>query len=280
MPALEDAIELGLLEEPGALNTVRSIGRWCSPTPARGAATPPPPLAPSRQSTTAATSRPASLGCSTEGTGRASRSSAACSRAQRLRAAPAARVARARRERARQGRSQRRRRHARQQRGVRGRHGDPATRRSGSRSTSSCRPTTRSATARRRADLFERKCWGLRRSRRRVVVHAGDSTRCSTCRCCRRHEESDAKCCACCCCSPRSRAASRSIEPDVGELRAGVCKPEDSDPEHDVSFKDDVLPLFERTADKGRAAAATCPRRRRADRHRDDRPRSLDATPG
>jgi hypothetical protein len=36
------------------------------------------------------------------------------------------------------------------------------------------------------------------------------------------------------------------LEPDVGELRAGVCTPEDSDPAYDVSFKEDVFPLFER----------------------------------
>jgi hypothetical protein len=36
------------------------------------------------------------------------------------------------------------------------------------------------------------------------------------------------------------------LEPDVGAVRAGVCKPEDTDPQHDVSFKEDVLPMFER----------------------------------
>ena len=36
------------------------------------------------------------------------------------------------------------------------------------------------------------------------------------------------------------------VEPDVGPARAGVCKSEDSDPETDVSFRMDVLPLFER----------------------------------
>jgi hypothetical protein len=36
------------------------------------------------------------------------------------------------------------------------------------------------------------------------------------------------------------------IEPELGPLRAGVCKPVDGDPEHDVSFKDDVLTLFMR----------------------------------
>jgi hypothetical protein len=38
------------------------------------------------------------------------------------------------------------------------------------------------------------------------------------------------------------------LEPEVGELRAGVCTPDDSDPAYDVSFKEDVFPLFERMA--------------------------------
>ena len=36
------------------------------------------------------------------------------------------------------------------------------------------------------------------------------------------------------------------LEPDVGAVRAGVCKPEDTDPEHDVSFMEDLKPMFER----------------------------------
>ena len=36
------------------------------------------------------------------------------------------------------------------------------------------------------------------------------------------------------------------LEPDVGALRAGVCKPEDTNPERDVSFKEDIMPMFER----------------------------------
>jgi Planctomycete cytochrome C len=37
------------------------------------------------------------------------------------------------------------------------------------------------------------------------------------------------------------------IEPEIGPLRAGVCKPEDSDPDHDVSFKQQIqLDLFAR----------------------------------
>ena len=36
------------------------------------------------------------------------------------------------------------------------------------------------------------------------------------------------------------------LEPDVGEVRAGLCRPQDSDPDVDVSFKDDIQPLFER----------------------------------
>jgi hypothetical protein len=34
------------------------------------------------------------------------------------------------------------------------------------------------------------------------------------------------------------------LEPDVGEPIAGVCKNEDTDREHDVSFEEDVLPLL------------------------------------
>jgi hypothetical protein len=37
-----------------------------------------------------------------------------------------------------------------------------------------------------------------------------------------------------------------SVEPEVGELQAGVCTPEDSDEGRDVSFAQDILPLFER----------------------------------
>jgi Planctomycete cytochrome C len=36
------------------------------------------------------------------------------------------------------------------------------------------------------------------------------------------------------------------VEPDVGPVRAGVCKSEDSDPKHSVSFRSDLLPLFMR----------------------------------
>lgn len=41
------------------------------------------------------------------------------------------------------------------------------------------------------------------------------------------------------------------VEPDVGSLRAGTCVPKDSDPMKDVSFKDDVLPLFQRGGGQG-----------------------------
>jgi hypothetical protein len=37
------------------------------------------------------------------------------------------------------------------------------------------------------------------------------------------------------------------VEPEVGEVRAGVCKSEDNDPEHDVSFEQEVLMLLQRT---------------------------------
>jgi hypothetical protein len=42
-----------------------------------------------------------------------------------------------------------------------------------------------------------------------------------------------------------------SLEPDVGELRAGTCVPKDSDPERTVSFRNDVLPLFQRPGGQG-----------------------------
>jgi hypothetical protein len=35
------------------------------------------------------------------------------------------------------------------------------------------------------------------------------------------------------------------FEPDVGEPIAGLCKNEDSDPDVDISFKEDVLPLLQ-----------------------------------
>jgi hypothetical protein len=43
------------------------------------------------------------------------------------------------------------------------------------------------------------------------------------------------------------------VEPEVGPLRAGTCKSQDSDPNHIVSFKEDVLVLFQRPS-----AAAGC----------------------
>jgi hypothetical protein len=36
------------------------------------------------------------------------------------------------------------------------------------------------------------------------------------------------------------------VEPDVGAVRAGVCKSEDSDPKVSVSYRNDLLPLFMR----------------------------------
>lgn len=37
-----------------------------------------------------------------------------------------------------------------------------------------------------------------------------------------------------------------SFEPDVGRVRAGLCQPEDSDPDTAVSFEEDILPMIER----------------------------------
>ena len=36
------------------------------------------------------------------------------------------------------------------------------------------------------------------------------------------------------------------VEPEVGPVRAGICKSEDSDPNRSVSYRTDVLPLWER----------------------------------
>jgi hypothetical protein len=41
------------------------------------------------------------------------------------------------------------------------------------------------------------------------------------------------------------------VEPDVGLLRAGTCKPKDSDPTQTVLFKTQVLPLFQRPGNQG-----------------------------
>ena len=41
------------------------------------------------------------------------------------------------------------------------------------------------------------------------------------------------------------------LEPEVGALRIGICEPEDSDPEHEVSFEDDIKPLLERQGSEG-----------------------------
>jgi hypothetical protein len=41
------------------------------------------------------------------------------------------------------------------------------------------------------------------------------------------------------------------LEPDVGDLRAGTCQSEDSDPAVDVRFSTDILPLFQRSGSLG-----------------------------
>ena len=54
------------------------------------------------------------------------------------------------------------------------------------------------------------------------------------------------------------------LEPDVGGVRAGLCQPRDSDPETEVSFSNDIMPLMDReragcrchiTREQGRAFA-------------------------
>jgi Planctomycete cytochrome C len=42
-----------------------------------------------------------------------------------------------------------------------------------------------------------------------------------------------------------------SLEPEVGDLRAGTCVPQDTNPARLVSFKDNVLPLFQRSGAQG-----------------------------
>lgn len=54
-----------------------------------------------------------------------------------------------------------------------------------------------------------------------------------------------------CCGALLLAACLADVEPDVGALRAGTCKSKDSDPNHSVSFKDDVLPLFQRPGSQG-----------------------------
>jgi hypothetical protein len=41
------------------------------------------------------------------------------------------------------------------------------------------------------------------------------------------------------------------VQPDVGSLRAGTCRPEDSDPEVDVLYSKDIAPLFMRPGSQG-----------------------------
>jgi hypothetical protein len=43
-----------------------------------------------------------------------------------------------------------------------------------------------------------------------------------------------------------SSACLADVEPEIGPVRAGICKSEDSDPKHDVSFRNDLEPLFMR----------------------------------
>lgn len=41
------------------------------------------------------------------------------------------------------------------------------------------------------------------------------------------------------------------LEPDVGDLRAGTCTSDDSDPGVSVSFRENILPLFQRSGSLG-----------------------------
>ncbi|MEY4579115.1 MAG: hypothetical protein RL701_3818 [Pseudomonadota bacterium] len=46
-------------------------------------------------------------------------------------------------------------------------------------------------------------------------------------------------------------ACMSDLEPDVGELRAGVCRSKDSNPAVNVSYREDVLMLFQRSGAQG-----------------------------
>lgn len=48
-----------------------------------------------------------------------------------------------------------------------------------------------------------------------------------------------------------THACISELEPDVGATRAGTCRPEDTDPFSDVSFRDDILPMFQRSGFQG-----------------------------
>jgi Planctomycete cytochrome C len=48
-----------------------------------------------------------------------------------------------------------------------------------------------------------------------------------------------------------SSACIAELEPDVGDLRAGTCRSEDSDPNTFVSYRDQILPLFQRSGTAG-----------------------------
>jgi hypothetical protein len=47
-------------------------------------------------------------------------------------------------------------------------------------------------------------------------------------------------------CCAASGCIAEQLEPDVGPLKTGLCKPEDSDPSHNVSFHNDILAIFKR----------------------------------
>ena len=57
--------------------------------------------------------------------------------------------------------------------------------------------------------------------------------------------------CACALGMGGASACIAEVEPEVGPLRAGTCVSKDSDPAVAVSFKDNVLPLFQRSGGQG-----------------------------
>ena len=58
-------------------------------------------------------------------------------------------------------------------------------------------------------------------------------------------------CCALLAIALCGAACITELAPEVGELRAGTCRSEDSDPATTVSFSKDILPLFQRSGSLG-----------------------------
>ena len=88
------------------------------------------------------------------------------------------------------------------------------------------------------SDLFERKDWGLSAVDGACVVHAGDRLAAQPAAAAGAMRRAMRR-------AARARVLALAgclaeLEPDVGDAARGLCKPEDSDPEHDVSFENDI----------------------------------------